>query len=794
MTKEEFYSVRKKIIENDFKSLNNMQKNAVFSTEGPLLVLAGAGSGKTTVLVNRIAYLIKYGHSYYSEEDINEITQEEAELLNKAVSGESDLSEIDYLLKVYPVKPWQILAITFTNKAANELKTRLSDMLGPEGNDIWASTFHSACVRILRRGAGYLGYTSDFTIYDIDDSKRVIKECMKELDLSDKIIAVKNIQYEISNAKNSMVSAEKYIASNENDYTKSSIGKVYSLYQNKLKKSDAMDFDDLIFNTVLLFQTERDILEHYQNQFRYILVDEYQDTNHLQYVLVSMLADKYKNICVVGDDDQSIYRFRGATIENILDFENQYENTKVIRLEQNYRSTKTILDAANSIIKNNIGRKGKTLWTENDEGDSITYHKSDSDRDEAYYVVGKIMKEYRQKQKYSDFAVLYRMNSQSSVIEQYLVSNGIPYRIIGGHKFYDRKEIKDAISYLSVISNPNDYVRMQRIINEPKRGIGDSSFAYVREISEALDIPMIEVMANASDYPKLSRSAKNLKSFAELILSHIELAQTEKPSVVLKEILENSGYIQSLDLEPERKIDRKENLDQLLNNIIHYEEDNEEAELSGFLEEISLMTDIDNYNSDTDAVVLMTVHSAKGLEFDTVFLIGMEESIFPSDMSIQEGPGGIEEERRLAYVAVTRAKKKLYITNSKQRMLFGMTRFNPQSRFIEEISPELIEAEGETGNSYYGSLSGYSYNNYNDNNAKKEKSKPDNYGFSGLNKPKPVNSVKFKVGDTVIHKAYGEGVVLSVTPIGNDNMLEIAFIEGMTKKIMANYAKVEKKK
>lgn len=786
MTKEAFLEIRKQIIEKDFTSLNDMQKKAVFSTEGPLLVLAGAGSGKTTVLVHRIANLIKYGRAYCDENMPYEITEFEESLLLAAAHGAEDIFDIDHLLKVYPVNPWQILAITFTNKAAGELKARLSNILGECANDIWASTFHSACVRILRRSAEHLGYTSNFTIYDVDDSKRVIKDCLKTLSLNDKIIATKSILFEISNAKNAMISPEEYIETYQNDYLKNNIGKVYKLYQERLKASDAMDFDDLIYNTVKLFLSNRDILDYYQNKFRYILVDEYQDTNHLQYKLVSLLAEKQRNICVVGDDDQSIYRFRGATIENILNFEHEYSEAKVIRLEQNYRSTQNILDAANNVISNNRNRKGKNLWTANGTGELITYHPSDFDRDEGYYVTDKILKGKSQGKKYSDFAVLYRMNSQSSIIEQFLIKNAIPYRIIGGHKFYDRKEIKDAIAYLSYIVNPNDMIRLSRIINEPKRGIGDTTFNYVKEISENLEIPVLEVMLKADDYPKLSRGAKNLIIFARLISNFIELSNTVKPSELLREVLNASGYIDSLDLEPERKQDRLENLDQLYNNIVNFEEQNEEADLNDFLQEISLLTDIDNYNSDLDCVVLMTVHSAKGLEFDTVFLIGFEETIFPSELSLAEGELGVEEERRLAYVAITRTKKKLYISSCKTRTLFGMTRYNQPSRFLSEIPLDLIKKSSECQNT---ALKEYSSSYI----SKSRTSGNVDSGFSGFKKSKPASNLSFKIGDTVIHSTYGEGVVLNVTPIASDFLLEIAFLEGITKKIMANYAKLEKK-
>ena len=792
MTKEHFLSIRKKIIERDFNNLNNMQKKAVFSTEGPLLVLAGAGSGKTTVLINRIANIIKYGKAYYSEEINGEIgDKEEKILLSAEINPDTDISDISDLLSVKPAQPWQILAITFTNKAANELKSRLSARLGEKANDIWAFTFHSACVRILRRNAGAVGYSSNFTIYDTDDSKRIIKDCMKSLEISDKVFAPKTVMNEISNAKNSMISPSEYKENSYSDYFKNKIADIYKLYNEKLKSADSMDFDDLIFNTVKLFNENPDILEYYQNRFRYILVDEYQDTNHLQYELVSLLVGKYHNICVVGDDDQSIYRFRGATIENILNFEDEYSDSRVIRLEQNYRSTQNILDAANALISNNKGRKGKNLWTDRGRGELIEYYNAESDIDEGRYVADKILKGKKSGKVFSDYAVLYRMNSQSALIEQAFIRNAIPYKIIGGNKFYDRKEIKDALSYLSVIVNPNDTVRLQRIINEPKRGIGDTSFDRVIEISEALDISPLDIMLSADQYPLLSKTSKKLSAFAEMINEFIKFSVELKPSEILKKVLKESGYMNSLKLDKDRGADREENIGQLISNIVNYETENDEADLNDFLQEVALMTDIDNYNEEQKSVVMMTVHSAKGLEFKNVFLIGMEESIFPSELSLNEGDIGLEEERRLAYVAVTRAKEKLYISNSKIRMLFGMTRYNPASRFIKEIPEELLDGNNSNNSSFTRlTVKENKIPVYNDIN---KKSKKTDGGFSGkVNKPSSKNIV-YKTGDTVIHDVFGEGVILSSLKVGNDYLLEIAFLKGNTKKIMANYAPIKKK-
>lgn len=789
MISNEFVSLRRKIIENEFSSLNDMQKKAVLSTEGPLLVLAGAGSGKTTVLVNRIANIMKYGRAYYSDEAAYEPSENELSLMRAAANGEvsaDELFDIEPLLSVSPAKPWEILAITFTNKAAGELKERLERMLGEQARDIWASTFHSACVRMLRRNAENIGYSSNFTIYDTDDSKRVIKDCIKQLGFSDKILTPKTCLGEISRAKDSLLSPEEYTQQNYVDIMKRNVGAVYASYQARLKAADAMDFDDIIVNAVRLLQSNDEVLGYYQRKFRYIMVDEYQDTNHAQYLLTSLLAGGYKNLCVVGDDDQSIYKFRGATIENILSFEHQYQNAKVIRLEQNYRSTQNILDAANSVIANNTNRKGKNLWTDNGAGSPISYHIAESDRDESFYIADKILDGIRNGGKYSDFAVLYRMNSQSNLIEQSLVRMGIPYRIIGGHKFYDRKEIKDALAYLSVIVNPNDVVRLGRIINEPKRGIGDTSLASAQEISNGLGIGIFEVISSADQFPKLSRCARKMMDFAAMIRDFADKSDLMPLHELFKEVMSVSGYIDSLALEPETREDRLANLDELANNLMRFSEENEGATLNDFLQEVSLMTDIDNYNADADTVVMMTVHSAKGLEFPTVFLAGMEESIFPSDMSRMGGNEQVEEERRLAYVGITRAKQQLYLTRARTRMLFGSTKFNQPSRFVGEIPEKLLEVSGD--DQPKSSPSVFKIGGQNKTPA------PVSRGFSAPSSfsPPKQSSETYKVGDTVLHKAYGEGVVLSAKPMGNDTMLEIAFTKAGTKKIMANYAKIEK--
>ncbi len=731
--------------DKSFDNLNDMQKKAVLSTEGPLLVLAGAGSGKTTVLVNRIAHIIRQGYA----------------------------------------RPWEILAITFTNKAAGELKERLCEMLGEDANDIWASTFHASCVRILRRNAELLGYSSNFTIYDTDDSKRVIKDCLNRLGLSDKILSPKAILNAISRAKDILQTPAEYLKENYNDLYKRSIGNVYEQYQKALKTADAMDFDDIIVNTVTLLRDYADVREYYQHKFKYVLVDEYQDTNHAQYLLTSLLAGGYNNICVVGDDDQSIYRFRGATIDNILNFEEHYRSAKVIRLEQNYRSTQTILDAANNVISKNINRKGKSLWTKNTVGEKINYHLCDTAPDEGRFIAEQILSGIDKGDEFKDFAVLYRMNSQSNLIEQSLVRMGIPYRVIGGHKFYERKEIKDAIAYLSVVANTSDAVRLQRIINEPKRGIGAQTLALAAEISAGLGISLFEVIKSSEQFPKLSRAARKLTEFAKLIEYFVDCGETMDLYDLFIEIMNKSGYIESLDLDKETAEDRKQNLNELANNLKTFSEENPQLTLNDFLQEVSLMTDIDNYNASANAVVLMTVHAAKGLEFPTVFLAGMEETVFPSAMSSMAGTEEIEEERRLAYVAITRAKKQLYITRAKTRIIFGSTKFNPESRFVNEIPDELLTKTG-FGESPFT-------NPFFPGKEKEHQAYASNQSFSDfVASSNKTSKVQFASGDSINHSVFGQGVVLSAKPMGNDTMLEVAFTNAGTKKIMANYSKIEK--
>ncbi len=744
-------------------ALNEMQQLAVDTTEGPLLILAGAGSGKTTVLVNRV----------------------------------------EHIISSHLATPWQVLAITFTNKAAGELRERLVSAIGEEANDIWAYTFHSCCSRILRRFGEKIGYTNHFTIYDTDDSRRVMKQCQKQLGIEDKLINHKSILAEISRAKDSLISPEEYKQTAQNDFRKSKIAECYELYQAQLKKSDAMDFDDIIFNTVKLLEENEDVRNIYQTQFKYVMVDEYQDTNHAQYVLTSLLADKYKNICVVGDDDQSIYRFRGATIENILSFENHYKGAKVIRLEENYRSTQNILDGANAVISHNKNRKGKTLFTRSGSGDKIVYKTVMSESEESQYIIDEIVKNVNNGMKYSDHAILYRMNAQSRNLEVMLTKSGISHRIIGGHRFFDRKEIKDIVSYLAVINNPSDNVRLQRIINVPKRAIGDTMFANVLEIGAGLGMSAFEVCERADEFQKTSRSASKLMNFTKMIRDFQECIENGMGlNDLLQEVLDVTKYLDYLQEEPETYEDRVNNIKELSSMFIKYEEESEDANLSEFLEDVALISDIDSYNEDEDAVVLMTLHSAKGLEFPVVFIPGMEEGIFPGNQSMFSEED-LEEERRLAYVGITRAKKKLYLISSQQRMLYGQTSRNMPSRFLREIPSSVIDdqsvvarrstgfttprtayanaSRNELGHSSHNKIGSYTQSS----------SSAHKFGQAGNAAQK--NNIDFKVGDTVCHKSFGTGTVLTITPMGGDMLLEVAFDKAGTKKMMANYARLEKK-
>lgn len=738
-------------LKKQFSHMNNMQQQAVFCTEGPLLILAGAGSGKTTVLVNRIAYILQ--------------------------------SEL--------CKPWQILAITFTNKAAGELKERICNAVPEGGSDIWAATFHSTCARILRRYGDRIGFTSHFTVYGTDDQKKLVKDILKQLNYDEKMLPVKRVLNEISKAKDEMLTPQEMLKRAGYDNLKQSVAKVYEIYQSRLKTADAMDFDDMLCKTVELFQKCPDILEFYQNQFKYIMVDEYQDTNKVQYKFVSMLAAKYGNICVVGDDDQSIYKFRGATIENILSFENTFKGAKMIRLEQNYRSTQNILNAANGVISNNTMRKGKTLWTENAVGDKIEVHTSDSERDEAQFIAKTILDGVADGRKFSDFAILYRMNAQSNSIEQALSRSGIPHRVIGGRRFYDREEIRDMVAYLQVINNPHDDVRLGRIINVPKRGIGATTLEKASEIAAGLGESIYSVIKDADVYPQLTRAATKLKGFVALIDGLMEAEQSGDYSLaeLYNLILEHTDYEKYLKTEKDNPDVRIENIEELSSNIIKFEEDYaEEASLSNFLEEISLQTDIDNYDAEADSSVMMTLHSAKGLEFPVVFIAGLEEGVFPS-IATMMNPDELNEERRLAYVGITRAKEKLYITKAKSRMLMGHTSYNKVSRFVNEIPPELLNYTGEKKT--FASTNGFSASSSHISIGAGSKFTP-NKSFNTFTKPAVKSGTVYKKGDCVFHKVFGKGMIMKTEKMGNDTMLEVAFDKAGTKTLMANFSKMEK--
>lgn len=784
----EYNVLKNRALEKFFSQMNDMQRQAVFKIKGPLLILAGAGSGKTTVLINRIANMIFFGDAYENAEGYGNYSDEDLQFLKDFADGKvNDASRLADIVAYNCVKPWSILAITFTNKAANELKERISGMLGELGEGITAATFHSVCVRILRRECERIGFTSSFTIYDSDDSQRVIKAVLKSLDISEKMFPPRMVLSEISKQKDKMISPEDYLKGASDDYRTLQIAKIYKSYQSNLKTANAMDFDDILCHTVKLFEENPDVLDHYQNLYKYIMVDEYQDTNRVQFRLISLLSEKYKNLCVVGDDDQSIYKFRGATIENILSFEEQFDcnpDTDVIRLEQNYRSTQNILTCANELIKNNNGRKGKNLWTDCGEGEKVTVYKCSNERREAKFVADKIAEDVENGDTFGGHAVLYRMNAQSNSLEQAFIRSGIPYRIFGGLKFYDRKEIKDVLAYLAVINNNSDMLRLRRIINEPKRGIGDATVTTLEQITSDLGENPIEVMYKSDTLVPLSKRSKQLKSLAEMFYELAEISDMVSLEELLDELLEKSGYEQYLRTLGDEGVIRLENIDELKSTMANYEENAEQPSLSGFLEEISLYTDIDNFDEDSDYVVMMTMHSAKGLEFPTVFVVGMEENIFPSARSM-ESEADIEEERRLAYVAITRAKKKLYLTHAVERMMYGRTDRNRISRFVKELPKENVEMAEEQGLS--GLLSGFGggFGEIHSMNMQQQLAHKRSRNNSS-------ETQEFNAGDKVRHNIFGEGVVLNSTKMANDTLLEIAFETRGTKKIMANFAKIKK--
>ena len=694
---QEFCKLRDTYIEKQFGRLNEMQRAAVFTTSGPLLILAGAGSGKTTVLVNRIANLIRFGSAHGSSWTPREVTEDDVKALRTALMTGTDAPGwLDGMLRKDAVRSWNVMAITFTNKAAGELKERLRNMLGgEEGDEVFASTFHSACVRILRRWAEEIGYPRSFTIYDTDDSQRVMKTVYKELSVDDKFFPVKSAINQMSRWKDQLVSPAEALQTPAKDTKGALAARVYAAYEKKLKEAGAFDFDDLIYQTVQLLAEHKEVRDFYQNKYRYLLVDEYQDTSVAQFRLVSLLTGPEKNICVVGDDDQSIYRFRGATIENILNFERIYPGTKTIRLEQNYRSTSNILNAANCVIQHNTERKGKTLWTQNGEGDKVQVYTAENEQDEASHIADIIGQHLREGGHLADHAVLYRMNAQSAPLESYFTRAGIPHKIVGGQRFNDRKEVKDIHSYMSIVANPRDDVRLRRIINEPARKIGATTIDVIADLAGQEGVSMLEIIRHADQYAKLSRAIAPLYKFYQIYERLQDSLENKTLDEFASDVIEITGYKAMLEADAakghEDAADRLQNLGQLVNNVKNYcDQHGEEASLEGYLEDIALISDIDNYNESADQVVLMTIHSAKGLEFPYVFLIGMEEGVFPSEMS-KYSEADLEEERRLAYVGITRAKKELYISNSVTRMLYGRTQRNEPSRFLREIEPEYLE-------------------------------------------------------------------------------------------------------
>ena len=758
-------------MQNLLEGLNDKQYEAVVNTDGPCLVIAGAGSGKTKVLTHKIAYLLE-------EKD---------------------------------VKPWNILAITFTNKAANEMKERVGNLVGEAAKDMWIGTFHSICVKILRRFIDRIGFEHSFVIFDTSDQRTLIKECLKDLQIDDKMFTDRIVQFEISNAKNDMKEPEEYEAISKGDYRKEKIASVYRLYQKRLKENNAIDFDDIINYTIKIFKENEDVLDYYTNKFNYILVDEYQDTNKSQFTLIRLLADAHGNITVVGDNDQGIYSFRGADISNILNFEKDFKGTKIIKLEQNYRCTQNILNAANSVIKNNEVKYKKKLWTENEEGSLPTFHVSDDEYDEGRYIVEEINHLRREEYyKYSDFAVLYRMNSQSRAIEEILRREDIPYKIVGGLKFYERKEIKDIIAYLRLINNKSDNLALKRIINEPKRGIGKTSLDKIQAISEQTGIPMYNIIKEADQYG-LARVYANAQSFVAVIEDLISKKDEYTITELIKHTLKETGYTKALEeensIEAENRI---ENLEEFLTVAVQFEEEEAENDLSSFLEGITLSSDLDGMDEEEESVTLMTLHSAKGLEFPVVFLVGMEEGIFPGYKSIGE-PKELEEERRLCYVGITRAKNNLFLTCSRQRTMFGSTSCNPVSRFVKEIPKAMLEGSSELGgetenkfkdNNYewsYGKTGSSKVVSYKieTSNTRKEPSfafKSAESFLAKLNNKAQTSQAdvsKYKEGQRIYHKRFGEGNISKIEPEGDDLKLDIQFDKVGHKRLMAKFANLE---
>ncbi len=794
MTKEERYlSAKRALFDKVYGRLNDKQREAVYTVNRPLLILAGAGSGKTTVLVRRIGFILKYGNAYRSDFVPNGVDEADIARIEAAASlSHEEISEILPEFSEDPCEPWRMLAITFTNKAANEIKTRLAAELGNEerAREVWAGTFHSICMRILRANADKIGFPPGFSIYDAEDSKKAIVAAMKALNVDEKSFPVKSVANMISAAKDKLMTPEMLENSEGSDFRIRKIASIYKQYQEEMKRSSALDFDDIIMKTVELLQSHEDVRKYYQKKFRYVCVDEYQDTNYAQFILTALLAGEYRNLMVVGDDDQSIYKFRGATIENILNFDKVFEEASVIKLEQNYRSTGTILDAANAVIMHNMGRKGKTLWTAAERGERITVKKLDDQNGESRYITDTISKAVASgKASFRDFAVLYRNNAQSSGIERAFAKGGVPYRMLGGLRFNDRKEIRDIVAYLHLIANKNDRERLLRIINVPRRKIGDVTLEAVSTIASEKNCSLFHVIENADQYTALRTSAPKLMEFAALINGLSAMAESVSLETLVRQTIDRSGYRQMLIDLGEAEKERLDNLEEFVSGVIEYETSMQEGPdmqptLVGFLEENALVADVDKYDEKADAVIMMTVHSAKGLEFPIVFLVGMEDGIFPGMQSIMGSDAEIEEERRLAYVAITRAKRELFMTYAQSRLLYGKTQYNPPSRFLGEIPKELLNEGAPTRRSFI---------EVSDDGLYSEQYAP---RLERLTVGRPVRTPtsieQLQVGDRVRHMTFGEGEILSAKSMGADLLYEIVFDKVGTKKLMASFAKLKK--